>query len=105
MRSIFALAAIGGLIAVPGYAEDIRVAMAGGAYGPAVIEARIGDILVFVNDDDDIHNVLIPTLGFATDLGKQDPLAETRLPLGRVGLFDVECVVHAGMHARVAVRP
>ena len=86
-------------------AEEITVGMAGMAYAPAVVEAKVGDTIVFENDDDTAHDVFIPTVGFAADLGKQDPLASARLLLGRAGVFDVECVLHAGMHARVIVTP
>ena len=86
-------------------AEEIRISMAGAAYAPAVVEAKIGDTLVFDNDDDVAHDVFIPTVGFAVDLGRQDPLTQTALSLGRLGMFDVECVLHPGMHARVVVGP
>lgn len=105
MRTAATLAAAMGLMAATGHAEEIRITMAGSGYAPAVIEARVGDVLVFDNDDDVAHNVFIPTVGFATDLGKQDAFTQASMPLGKAGVFDVECVLHDHMHVRVVVRP
>jgi plastocyanin len=79
--------------------------MAGMAYAPAIVEAKVGDTLVFMNDDAEAHNVLIATVGFSTDLGKQEPGSERTLMLRKTGTFDVECVFHEEMYARVVVRP
>jgi plastocyanin len=87
------------------HAGERRIGMAGMAYSPSMIEAKVGDMLVFVNDDTQAHNVLIATVGFSTDLGKQDPGSQTTLTVRKSGRFDVECVIHEGMHARVVVRP
>ena len=105
MRAALILAALGSLTASAGHGEEIQISMAGQAYAPAVTEASVGDTIVFINDDDTSHDVFIPTVGFATDLGKQDAFAETRLTLGQPGAFDVECVFHDHMHARVVVTP
>lgn len=92
-------------MAAAAQAEERRVGMAGMAYEPAIVEAKLGDTLVFANDDSVAHAVFVPTLGFSTDLGSQDPGSETTLVLGKVGMFDVECVFHDHMHARVIARP
>jgi plastocyanin len=49
--------------------------------------------------------VLVPTQGFAVDLGKQEPGKEAVLRLARAGRFEVECVFHEGMLTTVEVRP
>lgn len=79
--------------------------MAGMAYAPAIVEAKVGDTLVFVNNDVLAHNVFVPTVGFSTDFGKQDPGKEAHMTLMKPGLFDVECVFHDNMHTRIVVRP
>lgn len=105
MRALMMLTMTASALASAAGAEEITIGMAGAAYAPAMVEAKIGDIIVFDNDDDVAHDVFIPTLGYAADLGRQDPLATTTLNLGRAGMFEVECVLHAGMHARVVVTP
>lgn len=84
-------------------AAEITVQMAGADYAPARLEARVGDRLIFVNDDTLDHNVFVPTVGHGVDLGKQTPGSSTELPLGKAGAFDVECVIHPGMHLAVQV--
>lgn len=86
-------------------AADITVTMAGADYAPASIEARVGDRLVFVNDDVLDHNVFVPTAGHGVDLGKQTSGTTAELPLGSAGAFEVECVIHPDMHLTVQVTP
>src|SRR3546814_11856559 len=81
-----------------GQAAEIAVGMAAADYTPATVEAHVGDRLVFVNDDAVDHNVFVPTAGHAVDLGKQEPGARSALPLGKAGVFEVECVIHPHTH-------
>ena len=85
--------------------SDIKVAMIGSAYEPKSIVAKVGDVLVFMNDDTEPHEVFVPTVGFSTDLGRQEPGTEARLPLLRPGTFEIECVFHQSMLTRVMVSP
>jgi len=87
-----------------GAAEHV-VKMAGGAYEPAVLNAKVGDTIRFVNQDADWHNVFVPTAAFALDLGKQEQGAETILNLTKPGTFEVECVQHLPMLLTVEVAP
>jgi plastocyanin len=86
-------------------AEEHQIHMVGSAYIPQTIVARVGDTLLFVNDDAVTHNVFVPTRAFATDLGSQQPGKPARLPLTKPGTFEVECVFHQDMITRVAVKP
>lgn len=104
MRSLLPVGIFLTLVAAAQGAEH-EIRMAGSDYHPAILEARVGDILVFVNDDFEAHNVFVPTIAFSTDLGKQDPDKPARLLLTKPGAFEVECVFHPGMIARVVVKP
>jgi len=101
------LAAAAALVALPSlcWAEDITVRMEDGDYLPASVEARVGDTLVFVNEDQLDHEVLVLTPGHGVDLGKQAPGEVAELPLGKAGSFEAECVFHPQMHLQVHVRP
>lgn len=103
MRFCLMLAFVSLGLASASQAADITVRMAGGDYAPAAIEARVGDRLVFLNDDATDHNVFVPTAGHGVDLGKQAAGVQSELPLGKVGAFEVECVIHPHMHLIVAV--
>ncbi|MGK9169273.1 cupredoxin domain-containing protein [Inquilinus limosus] len=104
MRAVLILTAAAMTVSASQAAEH-SITMAGIAYAPAVVEAKVGDTLVFVNDDGVAHDVFVPTVGFSTDLGSQDPGGKTTLTLRKAGLFDVECMFHDHMHLRVVVRP
>jgi plastocyanin len=92
------------LSSAPGVANEVSVTMAGMSYKPAAITAKVGDKLALTNDDSTDHNVFVPTVGHAVDLGKQEP-GETRiLALGKAGKFEIECAIHPEMKALVEVR-
>jgi plastocyanin len=91
-------------LAAQGVAAEHTVTMVGMSYQPAVIQAKVGDVIRFVNDDSADHEVLVPTKGFGVDLGVQKPGQATELPLTRKGRFEVECVIHPHMLLKVEVR-
>ncbi|MEO3428063.1 hypothetical protein AAFN88_04350 [Pelagibius sp. CAU 1746] len=90
---------------VAAQAAEVTVRMEGANYVPAKVEARVGDRLVFLNDDAVDHNVFVPTAGHGVDLGKQAPGSSSELPLGKAGAFEVECVIHSAMRLAVQVKP
>jgi plastocyanin len=95
------------LIAAAGQATAAEhiVKMAHNAYEPASLEAKVGDVIRFVNENAEWHEVFVPTAGFALDLGKQEQGTETTLTLTRAGAFEVECVHHQPMLLTVEVAP
>ena len=100
MWNAFTLAAA---IALPCSAADHVIALKGMTYQPAIINAKVGDTLRFVNDDGVEHAVFVPTKGFGTDLGTQKPTVATELKLTKPGTFEVECVIHPHMLLKVNV--
>jgi plastocyanin len=94
------------LLAFPAGAAETRVIkMAGMQYEPASLTVAVGDTLRFVNDDNMDHEVFVPSVGFAVDLGVQKPGGESTYIPARSGRFEVECVLHDGMRLMVEVRP
>jgi plastocyanin len=85
-------------------AAEHRVTMEGMQYQPAAVVAKVGDTIVFVNDDGANHVVFVPTKGHAVNLGAQKPGSTAVLPLRRAGSFEVECVNHAVMLLKVTVQ-
>jgi len=84
-------------------AEEIKVGMAGMTYSPAVIKAKVGDVLVFENDDFTGHWVFVPTAGYSFDLGAQKEKEIRRYTLKKPGKFEIECVNHSAMRITVEV--
>lgn len=89
---------------VPALAVEHVVRMAGMNFQPASLQARIGDVVRFVNDDGSNHEILVPTKGFGVDLGMQKPSENTELTLRKAGSFEVECVVHPHMVMMITVK-
>jgi cytochrome c peroxidase len=93
------------MLAGPAAAETFTVTMAGMTYAPAMVTARVGDTLRFVNDDTVNHDIFVPTVGHAVHLGTQQPAVERLLVLGKAGTFLVECGLHPHMSLVVEVLP
>jgi plastocyanin len=106
VRNILQLACLltAASVAAQGVAAEHIVRMAGMTYQPTAIQARVGDVIRFINDDSADHEVFVPTKGFGVDLGVQKPGQATELPLTRKGSFEVECVIHPHMLLKVNVR-
>lgn len=92
-------------MAPPAAAADIKVTTKGAAYSPAVIAAKVGDVLQFENNDSVTHAVFVPTKTFGVHLGDMAPGRRTSLALPRAGSFEVECVFHDHMLLKVTVSP
>ena len=117
MRDSVGLAALaGGLalgaalgLAAGAYAQGAPgqhvIRMAGSAYAPAAVQARRGDVLRFVNDDTENHDVFVPTFGYGIDLGVTRPGQSAEIALRKAGRFRVECVFHPEMTVSVDVAP
>ena len=105
MRKILQLAGLMSIASVGAQAAAAEhvVRMAGMNYQPAAIQARVGDVIRFTNDDAVDHEVFVPTKGFGVDLGVQKPGQNAELPLTRRGSFEVECVIHPHMLLKVTV--
>jgi plastocyanin len=98
--------AIGAVIAAAGHAAaaDHVVTIAGGQYAPQALTIASGDTVRFVNDDNENHDVFVPTAGLAFDLGTVGPGEEASYTFVKPGTYDVECVFHASMLTVVEVQ-
>lgn len=84
-------------------AAEIKVGMAGSAYAPKMVTAKIGDTINFTNDDFENHWVYVPTLGHQISRANQKPGEDFKLKLGKAGTFEVLCALHTSMAMTVAV--
>jgi plastocyanin len=84
--------------------NEIKVGMAGTAYAPKMVQARIGDVINFTNDDFENHWVYVPTHGYLVSRGTQKPGEDFKLMLAKEGSFDVLCALHTSMAMKVAVK-
>jgi plastocyanin len=84
-------------------ASQIKVSMAGSTYGPKAIKAKVGDTIVFTNDDHGNHWVYVPTVGFLVSKAGIKPGENFELKATSAGTFLVQCGLHTGMTATVTV--
>jgi plastocyanin len=89
--------------AAPSLAAEIKVSLAGGKFSPTTVNAKVGDTLVFVNDDGGPHNVFSSTIGYAFDMGVQAAGMSRNLQLLKPGTFEVRCITHHDGMAPVTV--
>ncbi|MDP6872026.1 MAG: cupredoxin domain-containing protein [Alphaproteobacteria bacterium] len=73
-------------------------------FTPKQIEAKLGDTVLFVNDDRYAHNLFSDTPGFEFDVRKQMPGDQHRLTLEKRGKFKIRCVIHPRMKMTVNVK-
>jgi plastocyanin len=86
------------------HAADIAVSMKDSQFQPNKIAAKRGDVLVVTNNDSMDHDAFVPTNGFGINAGNIKPGESKRFPLGKRGHFDLECVYHDQMKAKVTVK-
>ena len=102
MRLLWTAAALA-LLAAPAVAGEHKVGMIGMQYAPKQVAAKVGDTLVFNNDDTENHMVFSPSFGHGFDLGSQKPGEVRKLEVRKEGAFEVECVFHPEMVTKVTV--
>ena len=83
----------------PAAARDIHVVVSAAKFGP-IAEARVGDVVVWDNQDIVDHTATSRDGGFDVVLPSG---ATTRLKLVKVGRFPVICRYHPGMDAMITV--
>jgi plastocyanin len=107
--SLLSALVLGGLLGVGDNAARAaaqhKIAMFGTSYGPASVDARVGDTIVFTNDDVETHWVYVPTVDFQISRANIKPGEIFDLRVMRPGKFLVLCAVHNTMAATVRVVP
>jgi plastocyanin len=84
-------------------AAEYTVFQKGKQFSVTTLSAQVGDIVVFVNDDEFAHNIYSETPGIEFDFHKQMPGEQDTLVLGKAGVFDVRCAIHPRMKMTIVV--
>ena len=90
-------------IAMPALAADHEITQADKPFSKSEITIRIGDKLIFKNDDEVTHNVYSITPGMAFDLQRQAPGASSSISFNKEGTSEVRCSIHPKMKLIVHV--
>ena len=72
-------------------------------FTPRVVAAKIGDKVVFLNDDRFAHNLFSETSGYEFDIRKQMPGDRHTITLKRKGEFEIRCAIHPRMRMKITV--
>lgn len=88
---------------MPALAADHRVLIDGMAFHPAVVQARHGDTITWVNKDLFIHNVTV--VANHAGSGELPPGKTWRYTVPSGKSFDYVCTLHPTMTGRVEVGP
>jgi plastocyanin len=72
-------------------------------FSVATLDAHVGDILVFVNDDPYVHNIFSLSDTQSFDLGSFGKGDARKLRLEKAGTVEIECAVHPEMRLTVEV--
>ena len=81
-------------IALPMFAADHEISQADKAFSKSEITIRLGERLIFKNDDEVTHNVYSVTPGMTFDLQRQAPGASSSITFNREGTAEVQCSIH-----------
>ncbi len=105
MRLNATIAIAGAILLLAGAAgaEDFTISQKKKRFTPKQVNAKIGDTLVFVNDDRYAHNLFSESPGFGFDVRKQMPGDTYKLALEKSGTFEIRCVIHPRMKMTVNV--
>jgi plastocyanin len=83
----------------------VVIGQKGKKFSQAEVSVKVGDKLVFKNDDDVTHNVFSAAPGFAFNVVAMKPGSDHELSFTKAGSFDVRCAFHPAMKVKVTVTP
>jgi plastocyanin len=89
--------------ASPAQASDIEVVQKNKKFSMPALKARVGDTLVFKNDDPFFHNIFSLSDIQSFDLGSYPQGEARKVVLQKEGTVEVECAIHPEMKMTVQV--
>ena len=100
--ALIAAVLCGALCAVPAQAETIKVEIKNLIFGPVEVKARVGDTIVWDNQDVFAHTATATDKSFEVML---PPKKSGSLTVKKAGTFDYFCKFHPNMKGKVIVTP
>jgi plastocyanin len=84
-------------------AEDHVISQKGKRFQPEALRVRVGDRVLFQNDDEITHNVFSRTAGGAFNVGLQEPGSSSPVTFEKPGPVEVRCAIHPAMKMTIEV--
>ena len=85
------------------YAAQKSISQKDKAFSDTEVSIKVGDEIVFVNDDSITHNILSNNAGNTFNLGSQAPGVTVSYAFKNAGEVDVGCGIHPRMKLKVTV--
>ncbi|APV50116.1 methylamine utilization protein [Betaproteobacteria bacterium GR16-43] len=101
MIRLIAAAAV--LAALPASATEVEVAQKNKKFSTTAVKAKVGDTLVFRNDDPFFHNIFSLSDTQSFDLGSYPQGESRKVVLKKEGTLEIECAIHPDMKLKVQV--
>ncbi|MBP7337202.1 plastocyanin/azurin family copper-binding protein [Niveispirillum sp.] len=105
LRVFLPLAVLGVLAGSGGAQAPKTIAQRDISFVPRTVSIKVGEQVVFRNDDPFGHNVYSPAQENIFDIGLQEPGTETPVTFSVPGEFTIQCRIHPKMRAKVTVTP
>jgi plastocyanin len=100
--------AVAGLMLIPAAAvvagAQHAVSQKDKRFSVAALAVKVGDKVVFKNEDDIIHNVYSPTKGFEFNMVAQKPGTAAEQGFNAEGTVEVRCAFHPTMKLTITVK-
>ena len=84
-------------------AAERTISQKGKVFSESALEIKKGDTLVFLNDDNVVHNVLSTTPGNVFNLGSIAPGHSTPVTFDKAGNLQILCAINPSMKMSVKV--
>jgi plastocyanin len=97
-------AVLAAIAAMQALAADHDVTQKDRAFSQSEMTVKLGDKIVFKNDDEVTHNVFSITQGMEFDLRRQAPGSSSIVPFDKEGTVEVHCSIHPRMKLIVHVQ-
>ncbi len=81
-----------------------RISQRGLQFDPEHVTLNSGEQLVFVNDDNRYHNVIVSGGSMSFNSGTMEPGTEAALQFTEAGIFEATCLIHPQMNLEIEVQ-
>ena len=104
MRTVILVAAVAFAGAASAHAEEHLIGQKNKAFTVSTIEAKVGDEVLFRNDDGVFHSIFTLSDAQPFDLGAYGPGVSKKVKLAKAGKIEVECAIHPRMKMVIDVK-
>ncbi len=103
MRSAVGVICAALMVTTPAAGADVVVVQRNKTFAPSEVQVKVGDRVVFANEDEVTHNVYSPTPGLEFQIRSQQPGQSDAVSFSKPGALEVRCAIHPKMTMRVTV--